>query len=185
MSLSPHYYTPDAFSIPALMSPEECQTLIVDGERAGFDTASISTTEGHINDLNIRNNARLIFDNADLAAAIWQRLKGCVPPAIDAWRAKGLNERFRLYRYTKAQQFKMHTDGCFQRTMVEESKLTFMVYLNEGFSGGSTHFGHFEVLPKTGMGLCFRHHLPHEGMTVEEGTKYALRSDVMYVKEQP
>ena len=62
------------------------------------------------------------------------------------------------------------------------NQLTFMVYLNEGFAGGATRFlDHgVEVEPRTGRALLFQHALLHEGVTVGEGVKYVLRTDVMY-----
>ena len=36
------------------------------------------------------------------------------------------------------------------------------------------------ITPKRGMALFFRHELPHEGRAVRSGTKYVMRTDVMY-----
>ena len=36
------------------------------------------------------------------------------------------------------------------------------------------------VRPVTGMALVFAHHQLHEGCVVEKGTKYVMRTDVMY-----
>ncbi|WP_434345440.1 2OG-Fe(II) oxygenase [Myxococcus virescens] len=75
-----------------------------------------------------------------------------------------------------------HFDGAFVRTRDERSLLTFMVYLNECPGGGATNFlslGH-SVTPRTGSALLFNHHLLHEGATVTQGRKYALRTDPMY-----
>jgi prolyl 4-hydroxylase len=57
-----------------------------------------------------------------------------------------------------------------------------MVYLNEEFTGGATAFHdfHLEVAPRTGMALIFQHLVLHEGCELIDGTKYVLRSDVMY-----
>ena len=65
-----------------------------------------------------------------------------------------------------------------------------MVYLNDGFGGGSTNFdlrypyGEVEVVPKAGMALLFVHSFRHEGAVVTSGAKYVLRSDVMYSTER-
>ncbi|GEL72019.1 2OG-Fe(II) oxygenase [Myxococcus virescens] len=75
-----------------------------------------------------------------------------------------------------------HFDGAFVRTRDERSLLTFMVYLNECPGGGATNFlslGH-SVTPRTGSALLFNHRLLHEGATVTQGRKYALRTDLMY-----
>ena len=47
---------------------------------------------------------------------------------------------------------------------------------------GATDFHDHDiaVTPRTGMALLFQHMLLHEGCVVTSGTKYALRSDVMY-----
>ena len=102
------------------------------------------------------------------------------------WEAIGLNERFRYYRYDPGQKFRPHFDGSFDRTYAEKSLLTFMVYLNEGFAGGWTRF-HTDrerfVAPEAGKALVFWHQQLHEGMPVESGRKYVLRTDVMYRRQ--
>lgn len=64
----------------------------------------------------------------------------------------------------------------------ECSERTFMIYLNDDFTGGQTAFYEFDVdvAPRLGMALVFQHRLLHEGCTVRSGVKYVLRSDVMY-----
>jgi hypothetical protein len=66
----------------------------------------------------------------------------------------------------------------------EASRLTFMVYLNEDFGGGATEFDFPKetVRPREGMALVFDHGLQHQGAEVTRGTKYVLRSDVMYAR---
>src|SRR5205085_1123826 len=98
-------------------------------------------------------------------------------PFIPDREACGLNERFRLYRYDPGQRFAPHYDGSYQRSNGERSRLTFMVYLNEGFVGGETAFyDHREdlrlrVTPRTGTALVFVHDQLHEGRPVIEGRK--------------
>jgi len=38
----------------------------------------------------------------------------------------------------------------------------------------------FSVLPKTGMALIFNHDTLHEGRPVTMGTKYIIRTEIMY-----
>lgn len=87
--------------------------------------------------------------------------------------------RLRFYKYRPCQRFKMHKDGAWQETGLR-SELTLLVYLNDGFEGGATRFKDREVLPATGAALLFLHDTWHEGAMVEVGTKYVLRSDVLY-----
>jgi predicted 2-oxoglutarate/Fe(II)-dependent dioxygenase YbiX len=92
----------------------------------------------------------------------------------------GLNERFRFYRYDPGERFAPHRDGAYHRDNGEDSLLTFMVYLSEGFTGGDTVFPNLAVTPRLGMALIFEHQILHEGAAVISGRKYVLRSDVMY-----
>jgi len=55
-----------------------------------------------------------------------------------------------------------------------------MIYLNDDFKGGETKFNDLIVAPKKGTALIFYHYLEHEGSEVIEGTKYVLRTDIMY-----
>ena len=67
---------------------------------------------------DIRNNTRVMQDDPELAARLWERMKGWVPTThrrIGSWQPHGLNERFRYYRYTEGQYFKWHSDGPFIR----------------------------------------------------------------------
>ena len=54
------------------------------------------------------------------------------------------------------------------------------MYLNDDFTGGETAVMSKVIMPKRGMALFFRHELRHEGRAVTSGTKYVMRTDVMY-----
>lgn len=182
--------TNNIFTIANILSPAECAEYIALTENMGYAGAPISTYRGFELRPDIRNNERVMIDDPERAHALWQRVSDHIPSQIDQWRAVGLNERFRFYRYDPGQRFAIHHDGSYRRPNGEKSLLTFMVYLNEGFAGGETRFylpnhynanqRHVCVVPETGMALCFVHELAHEGATVMQGRKYVLRSDVMY-----
>lgn len=173
--LTDHIWIIDSF-----LSRAACDELILFSEMNDYEEAKISLPGGEQMVKSVRNNDRLIFDDQNLADRLWERLKPYCPAMLGKSRAIGLNERFRFYRYTEGQQFKMHRDGSFRRNFQEQSRITFMIYLNDDFEGGSTHFRKVDVQPKTGTALCFIHDVLHEGTTVKSGTKYVLRSDVMY-----
>jgi len=90
------------------------------------------------------------------------------------------NEGFRFYRYRKEHYFKWHKDGTFIRSDTEESMLTFLIYLSDDFEQGQTEFPWEKIQPKAGMALVFPHRLSHRANSVLNGTKYVLRTDVMY-----
>lgn len=168
------------FTINDFLLPHECARFIAQSEEIGFSEAVISTDDGDRIMKDARNNDRIIHDNADLAGELFRRALPHLPADIDGWRPCGLNERFRFYRYTSEQFFKWHQDGTFRRSEQEESFLTFIIYLNDGYAGGATEFGWEKIEPKAGTVLVFPHRLRHQGAKIVSGIKYVLRTDVMY-----
>ena len=153
-------------------------------EKAGSVEAAIHTRDGPIVRKDYRNNDRYIFDDEELAKELWDLLKEHDIYEDDNWLPIGLNEKFRLYRYTKGQHFALHKDSQFKRSETEMSFQTILIYLNEGYEGGETDlFGLKTVIPETGKALLFFHHLLHEGLPLISKTKYVLRSDIMYKKK--
>lgn len=171
------------WTLPGFISQQECQDLILLSEMRGFDEATVSMKSGPVMIKGLRNNYRLEYSDTRLAARLWDGLKAHLPAVLDGWEALGLNERFRFYRYEDNQRFKRHIDGRFRRSDMEESRITFMIYLNDDFKGGETAFDEVVVKPETGTALCFIHEQKHEGRPVTEGIKYVLRTDVMYKKK--
>lgn len=119
----------------------------------------------------------------------------------ETWKMTRLNERMRFLKYVGGEYFHIHGDGSYVTTdegYEEISFFTLHLYLNdvEGkpgekpLVGGSTTFygwnmgDHLDVKPKAGRILIFQHRgLMHAGEEVEQGTKYTMRTDVMYAKE--
>lgn len=177
-------------TIPDVLSPAECAAYAAESETQGYEAAPITTLTGFVMRTDIRNNTRIIRDDAELAVWLWQRVEGSIPAHwASGWHAVGLNERFRFYRYDPGQYFRWHHDGAFIRSADERSMLTLMLYLNEGFSGGDTEFDHedglIRVVPRQGMALIFAHHQRHQGAPVRHGRKYVMRTDVMYRRTSP
>lgn len=184
----------DVFVVRNFLSPSECERYIALSEAAGYGDAPISTFAGPVMNLKMRNNNRVMIDDHASADELWAKLEPHVPSPRGRWQACGLNERFRFYRYDAGQQFDWHFDGRFERSPLEVSELTFMVYLNDGCEGGHTEFnfdltnvndpkGITAVVPEQGMALVFVHRVLHRGAPVTHGRKYVLRSDVMYRSE--
>ncbi len=175
------------FLIHDFLTVQECDEFISLSEDAGYDDAPLTTVAGPVVNKDVRNNARYMMDDPFLAVLLWSRAQPFIPPELEGWKALGLNERFRFYRYDRGQRFDVHLDGHFRRDNGEQSQLTFMVYLNDGFEGGATTFYDQEgsrptanVEPRTGTALVFVHRQWHEGGPVIDGRKYVLRTDVMY-----
>jgi hypothetical protein len=168
------------FTIAGVLKAEECRELIAWSESLGYETAPVSLAAGAVVRPDIRNNARVIVDDAVRAENIWLRISADLPSVLDDRRVVGLNEQLRFYRYGPGQRFAPHTDGCHRRPNGDESLLTLMIYLNGGARGGETRFENATITPEAGLALIFDHYLVHEGTLVVEGQKYVLRSDVMY-----
>jgi len=173
---------PLVWTLPGILRPDECAALIARIEALGPTDAPITTSRGFVMMPDVRNNQRVMFDDVALASELFERIAAALPARMCGMRPVGANERFRCYRYTPGQQFKAHYDGAFIRSADEQSLLTLMLYLNHDFEGGRTAFLDFgiDAVPQAGGALLFQHRLLHEGCTVVSGTKYVLRSDVMY-----
>ena len=168
------------FTINNFLTPAECRTFIAESEAVGYAAAVISTDDGDLLAKDVRNNDRILYDNPTLAAKLFDRALPFLPVEVDGWHPVGFNERMRFYRYTVDQHFKWHQDGTFRRSESEESFLTFIMYLNDDYVGGATQFPWEMVQPVAGAVLVFPHRLRHQGAPIVSGTKYVLRTDVMY-----
>jgi prolyl 4-hydroxylase len=174
------------WTIDDFLTPQECETFIALSEDAGYDVATITTGTGFVMRPDIRNNDRVIWDDIPLAARFWERLAPLFDAPFYDLNPIGLNERFRFYRYSPGQRFALHRDGSFVRENGEGSFVTLLLYLNGDCVGGATRLDvselpdTLEITPKPGLALLFAHRLLHEGAEVIEGSKYVLRTDVMY-----
>ena len=167
--------------VEGFLSDAECDEFIAKSNAMQYELAEIQTREGSRVLEDVRNNDRVIFDDPALADFIFARAKAFLPPTLgDDWYLSGLNERFRFYRYKPGQYFKWHKDGFYCRSDAEVSQLTLMMYLNDDYKGGETEFRWETIQPKRGMALVFPHIMTHQGASIESGTKYVLRTDVMY-----
>ena len=169
------------FTVSDVLTPDECAALVDHTEAAGYAEAPITTGRGFFMVPELRNNTRVMEDVPDRAGWLWERIRPFLPKRVHDWHVVGLNERFRYYRYDPGQYFRWHVDGSYVRSPVEQSLLTLMVYLNDGFEGGSNDFAEIgTVAPERGMALLFDHRVLHQGAPVQTGRKYVLRTDVMY-----
>jgi len=168
------------FTIPNFLSPAECVELIGLAEANEFEAASVRTQSGPQLMANVRNNQRVMFNSPEWKQRLWTRLSlENLPVFAGNAEAVGLPANLRFYKYSAGERFKMHKDGPWKEGGLV-SQLTFLVYLNDGFSGGRTDFRDFVIQPSAGMALLFIHDTWHEGEKVDSGTKYVLRSDVLY-----
>ncbi len=187
-----HEYDPDIWTVSQVLTPDECDIFIAQGEAMGFEAATVALRTGAQMITDLRNNDRVTVDDEALATTIWQRVQQFVPDRIDGYMATGLNPRFRFYRYEPGQRFKRHLDGRVYLPTNEVSRITLLFYLNDGCTGGETVFSDWgfskgksiqpeiRISPAVGSALFFTHEIWHEGASVTAGRKYVLRTDVLY-----
>ena len=184
MDLPPSLRGDGAFCrlLPHVLTRTECQAVIDRAERKGFEPALLNIGGGRqVYAPDTRNSDRVIFDDTAFAERLFGRIRHLLPSHYGPHSMVGLNERMRILRYGPGHDFKPHCDGSFARDD-STSLWTLMLYLNDGFDGGSTRFhpDMTTVIPKAGSVLVFYHGLCHEGEQVRAGTKYAIRTDVMF-----
>ena len=197
---------PGAFQLTNILSVTECEQMISVSELLGYvPDAAVSLPR------SIRHNDSLTWVVDDSTSnLIWARCK----PYLDRnhslfydCKPLGLNNRFRFYRYGEGDYFSPHTDGSWPGSRIVDQKLvhnayddrwsqlTFLLFLNDNFEGGSTEFqipgasgrASDTIAVRTPQGgvLCFPHgahpmHCLHSSEQITEGTKYIIRSDVLF-----
>ena len=172
-------HTDKIWTIENFLKAQHCDDLILFSEHRGYEEAKVSFPGGAQMVKGLRNNYRLIFEDQKLAQTLYHQMADFLPVVEKAWVPKALGAIFRFYRYDNEQRFKRHIDGRVQVKDLE-SRLTFMVYLNDDFEGGETKFDDAFISPKIGMALLFVHEQKHESLPIKIGRKYVLRSDILY-----
>ncbi|KAL2145558.1 hypothetical protein VTI28DRAFT_6796 [Corynascus sepedonium] len=124
--------------------------------------------------------------------------------AAGRWEFLRVNDRMRFLRYGKGGFFKPHCDAPFVDTRDPsrniQTMFTIHLYLNDSKAevegaelvGGATTFfsrdrrRRIDVNPKAGRVLIFQHKgLIHSGDDVLRGTKYTMRTDIIYELKLP
>ncbi|MBL9112887.1 MAG: 2OG-Fe(II) oxygenase [Myxococcales bacterium] len=170
------------WSVGGVFDREECRAIRDRIDALGPALAPVSLPGGPTVREDIRTNERVMFEDAALAGELVSRVASTLPRSLVGRPLSGANPRLRGYRYREGQVFRPHYDGSYRPSPTLGSELTLLLYLNDGFEGGATRFvdDGVDVVPETGKVLVFAHHLLHEGVAVTAGTKYVLRTDVLY-----
>ena len=195
---------PGAFQLLNVFTTQECEEFIKQTEELGYlEDAAVSLPR------SVRHNDNITWVVDDLTHdIIWDRCKDFMYDDKEIFYGKktlGLNKRFRFYKYSEGDFFKLHTDGSWPGSRVVNkelitdfykdrySQMTFLILLSEDFEGGETQFvvnknGTKELInirtPKGGV-LCFPHglhplHCLHSSNTISSGIKYIIRTDVLF-----
>ncbi len=168
---------PLARTVPNVLTESECAAYIARIRSGDAEVAPI--TQGI--DLAVRNNTRVMWDDAAEADGLLERVKAFVPKRFRDEELACANPRLRLYRYQVGEKHGLHFD-----TVVElpgmRSRMTMVFYLNDDFEGGATDFPELplRVVPQRGSALLFQHRVLHEAMPVTRGEKFVLRTDLFF-----
>jgi predicted 2-oxoglutarate/Fe(II)-dependent dioxygenase YbiX len=175
---------PLVWTVDGVLSESECSSLRATIDALEWQPALVSVAGGARRIPDLRDNDRAFLRSPPLAEMLFRRVETQVPSRLDGMDVVGANELLRCYRYGVGHRFGLHYDGRYVRNERERSLLTFMVYLNDDFDGGHTRFPDVgrNVVPRAGTALLFEHFVLHEGCAVTAGTKYVIRSDIMYTE---
>ena len=195
---------PGAFQLLNVFTAQECENFIKQTEELGYlEDAAVSLPR------SVRHNDNITWVVDDLTHdIIWNRCKDYMIDNKEIFYGKktlGINRRFRFYKYSEGDFFKLHSDGSWPGSRVVNkelitdfykdrySQMTFLILLSEDFQGGETQFivnkkAEKELVnirtPKGGV-LCFPHglhplHCLHSSNTITSGIKYIIRTDVLF-----
>jgi len=195
-----------AFVLDHVLTANECQQLRTAATQLGFRPDH----PVHLDKPTGIDSCEWLVDDS-IMSVVYKRVQGHLPKRMgnsDKTSLHSINSRWRFFRYDQDCVYRPHIDGswpesrivdgeykCDESGMVK-SYLTFLMYLNDDFQGGETRF-YFPsgngmaargVIPKQGAVLVFPQgntaSLIHEGSAVTEGTKFVVRTDVLYRVEE-
>ncbi len=179
------------WTVPGVLSPAECDAYVERYEAGEPAVAPIILRSGVGVDPEVRNNTRVMWDDAAEADGLLARVQARMQAAGERFPARykggaltGANPRLRVYRYGPAERHGSHWDTEVELPGGRVTRITLVVYLNEDFVGGETEFPELDarVRPQRGMALVFQHRVLHRACEVERGAKYVLRTDVAYAR---
>jgi len=194
-----HPIVPNLHLLKDVLSPEECINIIAAAETIGFTPDAPIRAEGEEISI-LAHNFYWIADNA-FCSALWSRVEAFVPATVGGRKVRGLNRRFRVYRYVPRAEYRAHIDGAWPPSGIDpvtnqyiydssppsakqSSLFTFLIYLNDEFDAGETTFflpsaregnmNAYQVKPIQGSIAMFPHG-DTEGSLLHEGTGVRVR----------
>jgi hypothetical protein len=200
------------FVVENFLSTEECESLIAQGERVGYEANELPTEVGLDADeldfmraVHFRTSSKALSDDEMLAKKLWDRAKEFLPADAtllrnitnyEGYHSHCFNERFRFYKQDDKQYHKPHCDSPYKRQVLdaeskvdERSILTCLITLNNVEEGGADTFWTLDesrtvvsIPPKRGCAIFYMQNLLHESEPVIGGSKHYLRTDVMFRK---
>jgi hypothetical protein len=190
----PHPVVPNLFIIQNLLSAGECADIVAACESVGFTPDAPMRDDGQESSV-LAHNVYWLVDEA-LHDALFERVRAHLPSHTGNRQLRGINRRFRVYRYVRGAEYRCHVDGAWPPSGLDavtqeyrydaspagqrqSSLFTFLIYLNDDFGAGETTFfmpsmrpgvmNAFPVRPVMGSVLVFPHG-EASGALLHEGT---------------
>jgi prolyl 4-hydroxylase len=174
---------PLIWTVDAALSGADCAAYARKMRDGDGEVAPIVGKHGGAEvDLAVRNNTRVMWDDAAEAAGLLARVEAAVPRLLSGLPLSGANPRLRLYRYGPGERHGVHWDTVVELGGGVRSLVTLVFYLNDDFEGGETDFPELgrTIAPQAGRALMFQHRILHEATIVRAGEKLVLRTDILY-----
>ena len=177
-----------------VLTPDECRNMRDRAEALGFKQPQEGNFFGGARE-------RVTLTDTEIAQKVWSRIGPCISPWYHWWWNDctvvadgkvvsvpwgkyvpcGINPCLRISKYNPGGCFKYHYDENYYGGP-DVGFHTILIYLNNTFEGGATCFSDElgRINPQEGMAVVFYHRTLHCGNKVESGTKYVIRTEVMF-----
>jgi hypothetical protein len=107
-----HPIVPNLRLIKDVLSPEECSAIIAAGETIEFIPDAPMRPQGEDTSV-LAHNFYWIVDQA-FHDKLWDRVKAFVPESVAGKKVRGINRRFRVYRYVPGAEYRCHIGSYFR-----------------------------------------------------------------------
>ncbi|GAB7341321.1 hypothetical protein MBLNU457_7590t1 [Dothideomycetes sp. NU457] len=188
-----HPVVPNLRLIKDVLTLSECTSIIAAAETVEFIPDAPLRDDGQETSI-LAHNFYWIVDQA-FHDKLWERVRPYIPSESAGRKARGINRRFRVYRYVPGAEYRCHIDGAWPPSGIDKndkyqydssppearqsSLFTFLIYLNDEFEGGETSFfipsvregvlNAYPVKPIMGSVAVFPHG-EAQGALLHEGT---------------
>lgn len=167
-------------TLSGFLTPEECDAVVEAARAKGMQRSTVVSTEG-ASSTRTSSTTFLGADESPVVGRVFAKVAAMLGASEDRF------EKMQVIAYQENQQYKAHYDPCFKCANGTDlpREFTVLVYLNDGFEGGTTDFPladpQASVVPEQGMALVFRNMKngkivrasKHQGSPVSRGTKWA------------
>jgi hypothetical protein len=173
---------PFVWTVDEALAAVRCDEYVAKFHASRSEVAPVIGPGGVAVDLAVRNNTRIMWDDAGEADQLLSLVGTAVPPSWKHEQLVGGNPRLRLYRYDVGQHHGTHWDTVVELSDGVASRITLVFYLNDDVEGGATEFPELGqiISPRRGRALLFQHRVLHAARPVTRGVKYVLRTDILY-----